>query len=726
MNHCSFMLWEKWKDMKQEKKYRLHLFIWNILLIIPLMIVSIAGTILLSRDAYYESRENSEKLFQNTVLDMSNMILEYQERATYLCNIPELKRGLRSVEGTVQREAFELMFNMIISDSKIINMFLDYDQEYLYSMKGLVEPRIFYGNTMGSNAESLNRGLQRIEGNNPGVDFLYKSDEVFAMAIYCVPNVPESKKAYVGFVLSMSDICKLFRMTDNNQWYLLETADGNKCAIGFDSVGQAKIISDEQWTMQKESGKYYQIVDDILDQGLTISLYSEKFLYRFENEMWNIQILNIVLLLVAIFISVFFSWRTSCNQFNNILELREFILGNKTKEIKENQSLYLLKEPIMKLQEYEKLSLLRQQELRQQIIYTLFYGMVEEDNIEKVLQQLGVKSVPELFCIITICAVESNNSLPNLVILNNCLHIQIDNELFSGVAFLYEMHTEDRDKAYRMQLAHKIEECVRKEKMEVKIAFSKVYKDLSQMGYVYRESMRSMKQLITNFSDINILCGDEILSNVDYILPNRLYLCKIADYLNKQDFESARIWCHRILNQEGICNCSQVNIQYIRYSVQQKLVEYFSSKDDEVNSKMIQHCLGMNDGNDDDFANKLDELLDWASSEKEHSGFIEILRYIDDNFHRYDLSYDEVAEIADVSPGHLSKLFRKKLGVTYIEYLISVRLEHSTELLKNAELKIDEISKMVGYENTSSYRKRFKIRYGISPAEYRLKMYGIS
>ena len=107
--------------------------------------------------------------------------------------------------------------------------------------------------------------------------------------------------------------------------------------------------------------------------------------------------------------------------------------------------------------------------------------------------------------------------------------------------------------------------------------------------------------------------------------------------------------------------------------------------------------------------------------ENEQRGFVKVLKYIEENFQRYDLSHNEVAEVAQVNPGHLGRLFRNKMGTTYIEYLISVRLTKSTELLATTDLRIEEISKMVGYDNVSSFRKSFKRKYDISPAEYRLQ-----
>ena len=99
--------------------------------------------------------------------------------------------------------------------------------------------------------------------------------------------------------------------------------------------------------------------------------------------------------------------------------------------------------------------------------------------------------------------------------------------------------------------------------------------------------------------------------------------------------------------------------------------------------------------------------------------FSYITKYVEDNFHRSDLSYEQVASYAGFSKTYLSRLFRSKIGMSYIEYLTKLRMEKANELLRTTKLPVKEIHQMVGYLDQSSFRRKFKAYFGISVSNVR-------
>ncbi|WP_312446585.1 response regulator transcription factor [Lacrimispora sp.] len=93
--------------------------------------------------------------------------------------------------------------------------------------------------------------------------------------------------------------------------------------------------------------------------------------------------------------------------------------------------------------------------------------------------------------------------------------------------------------------------------------------------------------------------------------------------------------------------------------------------------------------------------------------------YIEDNYSREDFSFQDAAGHVNLSVPHLSRMFRKEMGVTFIDYLTSVRIRKAIELLHNGELKIYEIAELTGYANQHYFSNVFKKNLGVSPAEYR-------
>ncbi len=84
-----------------------------------------------------------------------------------------------------------------------------------------------------------------------------------------------------------------------------------------------------------------------------------------------------------------------------------------------------------------------------------------------------------------------------------------------------------------------------------------------------------------------------------------------------------------------------------------------------------------------------------------------------------DISLEVVAELLDFSPFYLSKLFKNTFGTSFIDYLTELRLNAAKELLSDPSLSAKEIGERVGYPNSNYFTKLFKKKTGLTPIEYR-------
>jgi len=86
-----------------------------------------------------------------------------------------------------------------------------------------------------------------------------------------------------------------------------------------------------------------------------------------------------------------------------------------------------------------------------------------------------------------------------------------------------------------------------------------------------------------------------------------------------------------------------------------------------------------------------------------------------------EIDLDELSQEACLSKFHFIRLFSQAFGVTPHQYLISLRLNHAQRLLLTSNLKLTEICHHVGLRDLSSFGRRFKKTFGLSPARYRAK-----
>jgi AraC-like DNA-binding protein len=81
----------------------------------------------------------------------------------------------------------------------------------------------------------------------------------------------------------------------------------------------------------------------------------------------------------------------------------------------------------------------------------------------------------------------------------------------------------------------------------------------------------------------------------------------------------------------------------------------------------------------------------------------------------------ELLDIAHMSSSTLMRVFRKATGQTPIEYLVRLRIQKSTELLRNTGFSITEVALQVGFNDSNYFTRQFRNSLGESPRSYRQK-----
>ncbi|WP_117168658.1 response regulator transcription factor [Paraliobacillus sediminis] len=83
------------------------------------------------------------------------------------------------------------------------------------------------------------------------------------------------------------------------------------------------------------------------------------------------------------------------------------------------------------------------------------------------------------------------------------------------------------------------------------------------------------------------------------------------------------------------------------------------------------------------------------------------------------LSLDEVAKHLFLNASYFSRLFKKEVGKTFVEYVKTIKMERAKELLDQTTDTVGNVCDRLGYDNQSYFIKLFKNYVGVTPAEYR-------
>ncbi len=105
--------------------------------------------------------------------------------------------------------------------------------------------------------------------------------------------------------------------------------------------------------------------------------------------------------------------------------------------------------------------------------------------------------------------------------------------------------------------------------------------------------------------------------------------------------------------------------------------------------------------------------------EKQNSDLIieKACQYIGKNYMK-DITRDDVADYVFMNSSYFSRYFSKKVGISFYDYLVNIRMQKAMELLKTNK-KIADIGEKVGYQYQKYFIKNFKRHTGYTPSDYR-------
>ncbi|MFI3175243.1 MAG: response regulator [Bacillota bacterium] len=306
---------------------------------------------------------------------------------------------------------------------------------------------------------------------------------------------------------------------------------------------------------------------------------------------------------------------------------------------------------------------------------------------------------------------------------SHCEHI-IDAE--KGLIFRY--HKEELEQKTMGRISKQIRSVVNTYmNLEVTIGYTNIYTGAEAMGKAMEESVNFIHQRyvfgerkifqpqgkeVLDFEKLeekkpkfDLLLGAFKLANNEMLMEEeRNLFSKIRD----ADLEEIKEFCRFMIYLESVMLTTRGDsIWNIFHDFKS-----FSDKLEKINTG--QECiLWMYN-----FNRLIFEHLSKAIHQKKEKTFEIVRRYILDNFSNEDLNLSEVAGIAGLNESYFSSKFKKEFGITFIDYLKRVRINHAKTLMETTTMKMYEVSEAVGYRNVEHFTRVFKAYEGISPKKY--------
>jgi two-component system response regulator YesN len=116
------------------------------------------------------------------------------------------------------------------------------------------------------------------------------------------------------------------------------------------------------------------------------------------------------------------------------------------------------------------------------------------------------------------------------------------------------------------------------------------------------------------------------------------------------------------------------------------------------------------------------KIMGSISNDRQHTykNLVDMAKeYTHEHYHESDISINKVCGYLHISAGYFSTIFKKEAKMTFVNYLMQIRMDAAKELLKTTDLKAFEVAEKVGYADPNYFSFSFRKQVGISPKEYR-------
>lgn len=705
-----------------------------LMILVPLLITCLFVMKNLLGSVRVEEEKKIEGQLRSINAELDEIAIGYREKSVYIFENMELMKNLEHQNAYVVYEQLSILKNLKVFEGRMSEILLYYGGESLYTGAGIVSPQIYFRNTLGCSQETVNEAIEILNAQEDELKIL-RVNNVMSYIMYHFYRDNTYKKmdspCSVTMILSISELQDILENFLKEDHLVLQLSEGdNNIWMAYDIETGCKIIDENKIEKLKESHTKIDLkkVGTGNPSGMEICIW-----YHADTilgDYYHIRNINLIVMGIGIFITVLITMSLSFYKMDNMTQIINGIL-HKSVATQKKTSRYLAElEPICdavehskrdwdnirnQIKDYQKTQL-------QNISMMMANGLTEDkEEVRTVLAGFGVNLFEKDYCIygIKVNSAEQMNNLEKL--LSYELHFPI---LGKKWMIVFGEIRDGLQGEERLRIAKRL----KKELGRVgiycdRIVVSLVFDEFSQVKHAYGEVTSMIENLGKGKKEI--LCWEEWLSKYlenaeDAIVLEQedVSLNRFRQAIGEQDAEEAQKILEKILADTK--DAEDTRKEYIRYVIVTFLREALNTLNVEDNLMLLKRLRDVSARNEKGFHAAAKSIIQDLCKHKEDD-FDKVFKLVDEHYTDYNLSLEMLADQIGVSISHISKEFKKRKGVTYMEYLTMLRMERAKALLRESDLSIKEVFYEVGYIDVYSASKKFKAYYGETPTAYRKK-----
>lgn len=586
-------------------------------------------------------------------------------------------------------------------------------------------------------------------------------DESGSVQLRLVKTIPNFTRDPEGFIIANLPGSSLQQWLTSSSFtgtMLIMNENHELIAHQSDKVvidGLQEFLAEHQTDLTEESGQLeFTSLNDDHTYALTYTRSSYNHwiyatvidLEELSRESRPIGYITFFTCIVTLVIILLFSFFGSRFVYMPVRRLYRLTLDKSRQEVSgpsEDELGHIERSVLSLVHEQEELGLaLRGQnkQLKEWFITRLFSGKMKSDEIREKLTTFGYSSDYAQYAVLVLqvdtledTRFEQRDIDLLLFAVNNIvgellrpeeqlLPVVIDQQ---QVTLLRGSSDTDHFAAYAYELAQRIQATIKSIlQLQVSIGISRVFHSLQDSHNAYAEGCEALKY--------RIRIGDEALLSIDDVKPDYRTPSTYPEQVERELIDAIKL-----LNQKSAEIMLQNFIDEV-FRIKRSSLEYqmqFIPLLFRLAAMLPQQGESSQTSLFDDFFNcrTADEIMKWMlkkliipiineltlQSESQFKNISDTIKQIIEREFDSPITLESCAARISYSPVYVSRVFRKQAGITFIEYLIQVRIGAAKQWLIGSDMKIGEMAERLQYNNAQNFIRSFRKMEGMTPRQYR-------
>lgn len=710
-------------------RYAARFFLTYFCVWFPLLLISIIQT-QVTRDNLIRKEEAavSSQLYL-ICEELDDLFFSYRSNSISLTNAPELLPHKVTGDYLGAYYGIRYLRSATLYDLYAQDTCLYFGQGKVYSIQGYVGLSTYLSKTL------------RIQ-NAADIEAIFESDALAAgcawrdatsgyLILHCPIRGKSDAKISVNYTIPFTAFSRILgRMSDTQPAYInLIFEDGS--TVHYDGHNNLSLIAPAAYETDTAATHYTTIRRPLDSMGMAVEIvYNPDEIYADVN---SAQHLNTLLVLLGVVASTIASVFLSQNRSKKIRSIEE-MAGLPMEDAASTRSgvrlhdEYAHIQSIIRLAQQETSDLRSSQQmhailLKQQTLQLIFHSYFKgRDAVNHVLSLGEMELFEENYFV-------GGIQLPPSTVVPGALWARFAAELCCAESvkgrttffFLLEIPNADLLLELRKNVVEEMKRLLVQTGIpSACLAVSQAYQDIYDASYAYQEVLSLLEQT-QGGPGYEVKYWEYAASAPSGAISlDAAGLERFLTAVEERDPDAAA-HALRDLNQSiAASGQSQGSQRYLRYCILQPLIALVQTQMPDISSAFVDAIVRMDPSDGLHFEENVNRLLGlYLPPTQRQDNFQRVLDFIRDNYADCNLTAELVAEYGGFSKAYLSRLFKARTQLTYIEYLTHVRMNKAKELLRSTDLSIREIVGLVGYVDDSSFRRKFKALYGTSAMEYR-------